>query len=236
MPMATSRLAAGVAAGLFATSTPPGSLLPPPPRTCSCSASCCSPAHSGSPSARALVPYTLENETSISWRQTSTKKRGKALQSVRKITSQGLKVSSKQATVSPPSTTDAAQETRLYDCVVVGAGISGLCTAQALLTRHAGVVGSVLVTEAKDRVGGNITTVSGDGYLWEEGPNSFQPNDSMLSMAVHLSKTCDAMLLLLFWVSTLTLSQKLNRWTVASRMNLFWETPTHLGSCCGEGN
>lgn len=26
--------------------------------------------------------------------------------------------------------------------------------------------------------------MSGDGYLWEEGPSSFQPNDSMLKAAV----------------------------------------------------
>lgn len=73
-----------------------------------------------------------------------------------------------------------------YDVVVVGAGISGLVTAQALLTDHASEVSSVLVTEARERVGGNITTRSdpSQGYLWEEGPNSFQPNDSMLKAAV----------------------------------------------------
>ncbi|ONK55614.1 uncharacterized protein A4U43_UnF1010 [Asparagus officinalis] len=38
--------------------------------------------------------------------------------------------------------------------------------------------------EVRDRVGGNVTTVERDGYLWEEGPNSFQPSDPVLSMAV----------------------------------------------------
>ncbi|CAO2173954.1 unnamed protein product [Urochloa humidicola] len=70
------------------------------------------------------------------------------------------------------------------DCVVVGGGISGLCTAQALATKHG--VGDVLVTEARARPGGNITTVERpeEGYLWEEGPNSFQPSDPVLTMAV----------------------------------------------------
>jgi hypothetical protein len=72
----------------------------------------------------------------------------------------------------------------VYDTVIVGAGISGLVTAQALATKHADAVGSFLVTEARERVGGNITSMAGDGYVWEEGPNSFQPNDSMLMAAV----------------------------------------------------
>lgn len=73
----------------------------------------------------------------------------------------------------------------VYDVVVVGAGISGLVTAQALATQHAGTVKSLLVTEARERVGGNITSMAGGGYVWEEGPNSFQPNDAMLLAAVE---------------------------------------------------
>ncbi|MCO5567268.1 hypothetical protein L7F22_020958 [Adiantum nelumboides] len=90
-----------------------------------------------------------------------------------------------QQAVAPPSpTTEKTQTKEKYDCVIVGAGISGLCTAQALATKHSGDVKSVLVTEARDRVGGNITTVQKGGYLWEEGPNSFQPSDPMLTMVV----------------------------------------------------
>jgi len=48
----------------------------------------------------------------------------------------------------------------VLDVVVVGAGISGLCIAQVLETKYAGVAPRLLVTEAKERVGGNITTVS----------------------------------------------------------------------------
>ena len=44
-----------------------------------------------------------------------------------------------------------------------------------------------LVTEARERVGGNITSMSGGGYIWEEGPNSFQPNDAMLQIAVRVA-------------------------------------------------
>lgn len=44
---------------------------------------------------------------------------------------------------------------------------------------------SFILTEGRERVGGNITSLSSpDGYRWEEGPNSFQPNDAMLKAAV----------------------------------------------------
>lgn len=47
-----------------------------------------------------------------------------------------VRVVSKQAAVSTPTKENAVQK-EVYDCVVVGAGISGLCTAQALATRYA---------------------------------------------------------------------------------------------------
>ncbi|PIN20107.1 Protoporphyrinogen oxidase [Handroanthus impetiginosus] len=84
------------------------------------------------------------------------------------------------AAVSPSSESD--NQKPMLDCVIVGAGISGLCIAQALATKHSN--SNLMVTEARERVGGNITTVERDGYLWEEGPNSFQPSDPVLTMAV----------------------------------------------------
>lgn len=70
----------------------------------------------------------------------------------------------------------------VYDVIVVGGGLSGLVTGQTLAAQHG--VNNFLVTEARERVGGNITSLASDGYVWEEGPNSFQPNDSMLQVAV----------------------------------------------------
>jgi len=101
-----------------------------------------------------------------------------------------------RATAAPPTTASTApssgsQFNGFYDVVVVGAGISGLTTALALQAEHATTVKHILVTEGRDRVGGNITSLADNarGYLWEEGPNSFQPNDSMLKAAVD--SNCD---------------------------------------------
>ena len=74
---------------------------------------------------------------------------------------------------------------REVDVVVVGAGVSGLSTAYTLKKKKAPET-SVLVTEARDRVGGNIQSKSDGTYVWEEGPNSYQPGDAILTLA------CDA--------------------------------------------
>jgi len=67
------------------------------------------------------------------------------------------------------------------DLVVVGGGVSGLTVAFGVVNEMESA--DVLVTEARSRVGGNITTMRDGDYLWEEGPNSFQPGDPILSTA-----------------------------------------------------
>lgn len=82
------------------------------------------------------------------------------------------------------TTSQATEANQPLDILVVGAGISGLTIAHelAIAKQH-----RVLVAEAQDRVGGAITTASNDqGYLWEEGPNSFQPAPELLRLAVDV--------------------------------------------------
>lgn len=57
---------------------------------------------------------------------------------------------------------------------IVGAGISGLATARALVTRAPRV--EVLVLEGGRRVGGNIRTEHIDGFVCESGPDGFLDN------------------------------------------------------------
>lgn len=88
-------------------------------------------------------------------------------------------------TASPPPKAAHASEEQILDCVIVGAGISGLTLAQALASDHSNTVKNFLITEAQDRVGGNIISKRTDeGFQYEEGPNSFQPSDAVLKLAV----------------------------------------------------
>jgi len=96
----------------------------------------------------------------------------------RALRKSGARVSVRAVRVT--ATADAAK----YDTVIIGAGVSGLSTAFTL--KKDCPAHTMLVTEARDRVGGNITTRSENGYVWEEGPNSYQPGDPILTLA------CDA--------------------------------------------
>jgi protoporphyrinogen/coproporphyrinogen III oxidase len=75
----------------------------------------------------------------------------------------------------------------LLDTLIVGAGISGLSLAHALQkqVQNASPL-KILVVEGRGRVGGNITTQTGEGFLWEEGPNSFSPTLELMQLAVDV--------------------------------------------------
>ena len=75
----------------------------------------------------------------------------------------------------------------LYDCLVVGGGISGSTLAHNLHASH-GV--DVLLCESSDRLGGNVRTATvrdEDGtFLYEEGPGSFEASPSVMRISREL--------------------------------------------------
>jgi len=68
---------------------------------------------------------------------------------------------------------------------VIGGGISGLCVAYRL--RKAGV--DVTLFEKGPKVGGNITTVIRDGFLYEHGPNSALASRELVDLIEELGLT-----------------------------------------------
>ncbi len=68
------------------------------------------------------------------------------------------------------------------DVVVIGAGLCGLTAAHECIKAGR----SVGIYEAKPTFGGNIVSKKGSGFLWEEGPNSFQPTDAILKLCQEL--------------------------------------------------
>ena len=77
--------------------------------------------------------------------------------------------------------------TNVVDTLIMGAGISGLSLAHAL-QKEAKTESplKILVAESRGRVGGNIVTATADGFLWEEGPNSFSPTPDLMKLAVDV--------------------------------------------------
>lgn len=70
---------------------------------------------------------------------------------------------------------------------IVGGGISGLAAAHALATKHPGI--EVRLFEASSRLGGNVRTLRKDGFVIDEGPDSWvssKPSLTQLARAVGL--------------------------------------------------
>ncbi|KAL3897379.1 MAG: hypothetical protein SGARI_006933, partial [Bacillariaceae sp.] len=90
-------------------------------------------------------------------------------------------------TSSSPSSTRLSAEkgssSDPIDCLVLGGGISGSTLAHNL--NRSGI--NVVLAEARDYLGGNVKSHRDDeGFLWEEGPNSFATQPSIVRIAYEL--------------------------------------------------
>jgi oxygen-dependent protoporphyrinogen oxidase len=84
---------------------------------------------------------------------------------------------------SKPSVRLGASSDDLVDCLVLGGGISGSTLAHNLNKNGLDVV----LAEARDYLGGNVKSHRDDeGFLWEEGPNSFATQPSIVRIAYEL--------------------------------------------------
>lgn len=81
--------------------------------------------------------------------------------------------------------------TKQVECLVIGSGVSGSSLAFNL-KKHHNI--NVLMVERNDDVGGNLISKEQDGFVWEEGPNSFQPTPYICRIVHELGLTKDLVL------------------------------------------
>ncbi|KAL7556368.1 hypothetical protein ACA910_006294 [Epithemia clementina (nom. ined.)] len=82
----------------------------------------------------------------------------------------------------PPRTVLNAHE---VDCLVVGSGVSGSTLAFNLVKNQN--IDNILMVERNVDVGGNlISKENEEGFVWEEGPNSFQPTSYICRVIYEL--------------------------------------------------
>ncbi|CAN8076764.1 unnamed protein product [Agarophyton chilense] len=85
-----------------------------------------------------------------------------------------------------------AKDTLRVDVLVIGTGISGSSLSFNLHKYHPDL--KVLTTEARSVVGGNVISRKENGYIWEEGPNTFQPSEAIMRLAVDVGLKDDLVL------------------------------------------
>jgi oxygen-dependent protoporphyrinogen oxidase len=90
------------------------------------------------------------------------------------------------------ASTGSLAATKQVDVLVVGSGVSGSSLAFNLWKHHNK---DVLMVESNPVVGGNLISKSNDeGFVWEEGPNSFQPTPYICRLIYELGLTGDLVL------------------------------------------
>lgn len=95
-------------------------------------------------------------------------------------------VLSAAASSSSPNGNDEVEISDAVDCLVIGGGISGSTLAHNLQYQSNGET-SFYLTEARDYLGGNVKSHrTEDGFLWEEGPNSFATQPSIVRISYEL--------------------------------------------------